>query len=55
MSGATPPLPLHAFIGCTVCSVDIRTAVFSDVTLALQIIITELQEVKICTTGRWIA
>ena len=55
MNGNTLPLPLHAFTGCTVHSVDIRTAVFSDVKLALQVIITKLQEVKICTTGRWTA
>jgi hypothetical protein len=33
--------PLHAFTGCTVYSVDTKTAVFSDVKLALQIIITQ--------------
>jgi hypothetical protein len=52
MSGASPPLPLHAFMGCTVYGVDIRPAVFSDVKLALQIVINVFQEVKICTTGR---
>jgi len=51
MSGATPPLPLHAFMGGAVYSVDIKTAVFSDVKLALQVIITTFQEVKICTMG----
>jgi hypothetical protein len=54
MSGAEPPLPLHACMGCTVYSVDIRPAIFSNDKATSQII-TALQEVKIGTTRRWTA